>query len=204
MRKLLTLAVAMALALPTASRAQFSLGARLGFAPAMGDAMKGAPMSDGAKSQIPIQLDALYKFTPEFAAGLYFSYGFVQLASAVTNDCNASGVSCSASVTRLGVEATYSFTTVSPTFVPWAGAGIGYEWLTEKDSFGGVSVSADATGFEFLNLQVGGDYKVSNQFFVGPYIMLTVGQYSEVAGNSIPDKAVHEWLGFGIRGKFDL
>jgi outer membrane protein W len=204
MRKLFMLAVAAALVLPTASRAQFTLGARLGFAPAMGDAAKNQPMSDGVKSQVPIQLDGLYRFTPEFAAGVYFSYGFAQLASAVKDGCDASGVSCSASVTRLGLEGTYSLTTVSPTFVPWFGAGIGYEWLTQKASFGGVSASADATGFEFLNLQLGGDYKVSNQFYVGPYLLLSIGQYSEVAGNSITDKGIHEWLSFGVRGKFDL
>lgn len=42
--------------------------------------------------------------------------------------------------------------------------------------------------------------------------MLSIAQYSNVeakagglsASQSIGNKAVHEWLGFGVRGKFDL
>lgn len=205
MRKITMLcAVAMALALPTLSRAQFSLGARLGFAPALGDAEKDSPMKDGVKSQIPIQLDAMYKLSPAFALGVYLSYGFAQLNSDITSGCDAAGIDCSASDTRLGVQATYAFTKVSPTFVPWAGAGIGIEWLTLKGSAGGISASADTTGFEFLNLQAGADYKVSEQFSVGPYLLFSIAQYSSVEGNDIQNKAVHEWLNFGVRGKFDL
>ena len=205
MRKTLLLgAIAMALALPTASQAQFSLGLRVGYAPAMGDYAKDFKLKDEVKAQIPIQIDGMYKFTPEIAAGLYFSYGFGMLNSDVKDQCDALGVDCSASSMRLGVQGTYSFTTVSPTFVPWVGAGLGFEWLTEKASLGGVSASADTTGFEFLNLQLGGDYKVSNQFYVGPYVLFSLGQYSNVEGQSIPDKGIHQWLHLGVRGKFDL
>lgn len=205
MRKLLMIgAMAIGLALPTASRAQFTLGARVGYAPAMGDYAKDSPLKDGVKSQIPIQVDGLYKFTPQFAAGLYFSYGIGQLSSAASDECDLNGVDCSASTMRLGVQGTYSLTNVSPTFVPWLGAGLGFEWLTQKASFGGVSASADTTGFEFLNLQGGADYKVSDAFALGPYVLFSMGQYSSFEGTSIPDKGVHEWLHFGIRGKFDL
>ncbi len=204
MRKLLMVAVLAALAIPTASHAQFQLGLRLGYAPAMGDAAKDAPLKDGIKSQIPIQIDAMYKITPEWAAGLYFSYGFGQVGSAEQDSCDAFGVDCSMTVMRFGAQGTYTFTKVSPSFVPWAGLGIGYEALTEKVALGGASVSQDITGWEFLNLQVGGDYKVSPAFAFGPYIMYSIGQFSSVEGNSITDKAMHEWFNIGIRGKFDL
>jgi len=197
-------AVLAAVVVPTASQAQFTLGARLGYGIPMGDAVKDAPLKDEVKSQIPIQLDALYRITPDIAAGLYFSYGFVQLNSDVSDACDAANVDCSASSMRLGVEATYTLTKVSPTFVPWFGAGIGFEWLSEKAEFGGVSATQDVTGFEFLNLQGGADYKVSPQLAVGPYVQFSIGQYSSVEGNDITDKAMHEWLSFGVRGKFDL
>ena len=204
MRKLVMLGSLIALLVPTASHAQFQLGLRLGFAPAAGDAAKDEPLKDVISSQIPIQLDAMYKITPDLSAGLYFSYGIVQLSSDEKDACDAFGVSCSASNTRLGIQAAYAFNQVSPQFVPWAGVGLGYEWLTEKIALGGVSASQTATGFEFLNLQVGGDYKVNPKFAVGPYAQLSIGQYSEVESESITDKGVHEWFGFGVRGKFDL
>ena len=213
MRKLAILGVAaLALLLPTASNAQVSVGLRLGYAPAMGDAEKDSKMSDGLKSQIPIQLDVTYKLTKEIAVGGYASYGFGQLGGEVKDTCdNATGVSCSASVVRLGVQGTYAFAPMSG-FLPWAGAGIGYEWGTYTIKGGGEEFKVGASGFEFLNLQVGGDYQVSPQLAVGPFLGVSFAQYGKVTFDdglttetqTIQDKGMHEFVQFGIRGKFDL
>lgn len=222
MRKLLVLgAVSIALASPTASRAQFSLGARVGYALAMGDAEKDVTLSDFVKSQVPIQVDAMYNVVPDFAIGAYFSYGFAQVD--FDGACDESGVDCSGSSIRLGAQAAYTFSKVSPTFVPWLGVGLGYEWATMKAEIGPYEAELKSDGFEFLNLQAGGDFRVNEKFSVGPYIQLSIAQYAnydsdvpmfdpftgDYLGNvkesgSIQDKAIHEWLGFGVRGKFDL
>lgn len=219
MRKLLMLAVAVALSVPTASRAQISLGARIGYAAAMGDVAKDAntgepmKMSDTLKSQIPIQIEASYRATKELAVGLYFSYGIGQVGTMIKDACNASGQSCSASDMRFGVQALYSFTQASPQFVPWAGIGLGYEWGKYKGTGGGIpDETATFKGWEFLNLQLGGDFLASPQFAVGPYVMLSIARYSTLeiesggftVSGSIDKKTFHEWLGFGVRGKFDL
>jgi outer membrane protein W len=208
MRKVLMLtAVLTAIATPTASHAQDSkwiLGLRLGYAPSMGDAMQGQSMKDAMPSQIPIQLDALYRLTPEWALGAYLSYGFGQLSSAEANACDVAGVDCSMSAMRFGVEATYTFTQASPQFVPWLGFGTGVETVSEKVAVSGASMSQDTTGWEFLNLQIGGDYKASPTFAIGPYLQYSIGQYSSVEGSSIQNTATHEWFNIGIRGKFDL
>lgn len=219
MRKLLTLAVAMAVAVPTASRAQVTLGARLGFAPAMGNVAKDAntgqaiKMSDGVKSQVPIQIEAAFRASKEIAVGAYFSYGIGQLGGAFKDECTAFGQSCSASDVRLGIQAFYTFTQVNPQFVPWAGIGFGYEWGTSTATGGGLpDQTLTFKGFELLNLQLGGDVVVSPQLSVGPYLMLSIAQYSTAevesggvsVSGSIDKKAIHEWLGFGVRGKFDL
>jgi hypothetical protein len=200
MRKLL-MASLVALLVPTASSAQISLGLRLGFAPAMGDSAKDLKMSDGVKSQIPVQLDALYKVTKDIAVGGYFSYGIGQLGN---DACDVSGVDCSASVMRFGVQGLYTFNQLQAPLIPWAGLGFGYEMADGE--IGDTDVSA--SGFEFVNLQVGGDYKVNDQFSVGPYLQFSVAQYSKAdtgAGSEdIEDKGIHEWFGFGLRGKFDL
>jgi hypothetical protein len=206
MRKLV-LASLVALLVPTASFAQFQVGARLGFAPVGGDEAKGSPMSDGIKSQIPIQLDAMYRVNKDLAAGMYFSYGIGQLASDFCTD----GASCSANVIRVGVQGTYAFNDVKAPLVPWVGAGIGWERLGLSAEAGGQKIEGNDTGVE-LNLQVGGDYKVNDQFSVGPYLMVSFGQYTSAeiktpagtVSGSISDTAMHEWFGFGVRGKFDL
>lgn len=219
MRKLLLLAVAMAFFVPAVSHAQVMLGARLGYSAAMGDAFKdpttgqAAKMSDGVKSQVPIQIDAAFKLSKELALGAYLSYGFGQVGGAAKDECSVFGQDCSAHDWRFGIQALYTFTQVSPPFVPWAGVGLGYEWATLEQTGGGQpDASLTLKGWEFLNLQLGGDYVVNPQFAVGPYIMFSIAQYSDAEAESggvkvsasIDKKAVHEWFGFGVRGRFDL
>jgi hypothetical protein len=209
MRKLLVLA---ALIVPMVSQAQVSLGLRAGYAPAMGDAVKDSKMSDNTKSQIPLQLDALYKVTKDIGVGAYFAYGFAQVGDP---GCDEAGVDCSANVMRFGVQAHYTFNQLKSPLVPWAGVGFGYEMASIEATFPGGKANIDASGFEFLNLQVGGDYAVSEKFAVGPYLQFSLAQYSKLKvedtsdptenfDGSITDKGLHQWFGFGLRGKFDL
>lgn len=201
MRKLLVLgAVLAAVVLPSASQAQVSLGLRLGYGIGMGDVGGTLGMSDWVKGQIPLQIDAMYRATPEIGVGVYLSRGLGVLNSDISDACS----DCSGAITRLGLQATYTLTTVSPTVVPWLGAGFGYEWNTLDDGFDTLTFS----GWEYLNLQVGGDFKVNQQFVVGPYAQFAIGQYdsAELSGTSadITDTSMHQWLSFGVRGKFDF
>ena len=207
MRRLLTIAV-LAL-LPIAAQAQFNLGLRLGYAPAMGDVMKDTKMTDGVKSQIPIQLDAMYQLSPDLSVGAYLSYGFGQLAS----DACFDGASCSASDTRFSLQGLYSFNKDGTAFVPWLGAGFGYEWASYSVKGGGEELEFGFSGFEFLNLQAGANYKVNEKLSFGPYAQFSVGQYSSAEitipgegsfSGDIQEKGVHQWFGFGVRGSFDL
>jgi hypothetical protein len=218
MRKLLMLGSLMALLVPLASRAQWSLGLRVGYAPAMGDAAKDQALEEGVKSQIPIQVDAAYRITKDVAVGGYFAYGIGQTGSA-EGTCDLDGVDCSANVVRLGVQGSYTFNQLKAALVPWAGVGFGYERRSLEASGGGVKQTTCYRGFELLNLQVGGDYKVTEDLAVGPYLQLSLGQYSRSKredgvlpalsyggeyGSEIEEKAMHQWVGFGIRGKYDL
>ena len=217
MRKLILLGTIAALLVPAASHAEgFQLGLRVGYAPAMGDAAKDLKMNDvGVKAQIPVQLEASYKVTPDFAAGVYGSYGLGQTdSSGFFGACGASGVSCSSSTLRVGVQGLYTFNQVKTALVPWLGLGLGWEQAKTKISGGGVTGEFTLDGYE-LALQAGGDYKVSDQFSVGPYIMFSIGQYQngKVTNNvdpsfnrsgSIDNKSTHEWFGFGLAGKFNI
>ncbi len=193
-----------ALLLPTAAAARPTLALRIGYAAASGDAAEETPMEEVAKSAVPIQLDALYRFGPHFAAGLYFSYGFGGLNQEISDRCDALGADCSVSGVRLGAQGTYTFTQLSQRFAPWAGVGVGYEWVNGSVSRGGLSTTQRVTGWEIVNLQAGADFVVRPRFAVGPYVQLSIGRFTAVDGNDIADKAMHEWLNFGVRGRFDL
>jgi hypothetical protein len=220
MRNLVTvLAAALALAAPAAASAQMSLGARLGFALPMGDAFEepltgeGQALSDGISSAIPLQLEASWRVTPDLAVGGYFAYGFGRIPDdAIGGLCDFPGVDCSARTIRLGVQAIYSFNRPGTTFVPWLGAGFGYEWASLEAEAPTAKATFDFSGFELLNLQAGGDYRVSPQFSIGPFLQLGIGRYSNAESEQtgeptadIPmDETFHQWLSFGVRGRFDL
>jgi hypothetical protein len=63
-----------------------------------------------------------------------------------------------------------------------------------------------------VNVQGGADFKVADGLAVGPLVSFSVGEYAngslaigygDVAGFSIPDKALHEWLTFSVRAVYD-
>jgi hypothetical protein len=77
----------------------------------------------------------------------------------------------------------------------------------------GDSGSLGAHGFEFLNLQAGGDDYLAPRFALGPFISLSFGRYETATSSGIPlvpssadiaNTAVHEWLQIGVRGVFNL
>jgi hypothetical protein len=216
MRKLVILGSLLALLVPAASQAQVSLGVRLGFAPAMGDAFKDSfdgttyAMSDAIKSQVPLQVELGFPVSPAVSLGGYFSYGIGQVGGDIKDECEYYDLDCSARSVRLGVQALFALGNPGSGLAPWAGAGIGYEWAGFEQKGYGDSFELKTSGPE-LNLQLGGDYRVNPNFSVGPYVMLSIGRYSNVevestfgSGEVPADETLHEWLGFGIRGKFDL
>jgi hypothetical protein len=183
-------------------RPGFDLGLRLGYALPMGKVDNDDDLSDGVTGQIPLQIDALYRVNSQYAFGAYAAYGFAFVSD---NICGP-GTSCSGSVLRVGLQGTIRFS-VPGTFIPWVGAGIGYEELKLKVSAGGLSQSVTVSGFELLNLQAGGEFLSSSDFAVGPFVSLSFGQYRSASGAvemDIEDKGIHEWFQIGIRGLFSL
>jgi opacity protein-like surface antigen len=177
-------------------------GYALPFGKADGDAMA---ISSSISGAVPIVVEGGYRVNAQFTVGAMFQYGFAQ-----TKNCD-SGASCSASSTHLALEGIFR-PQIGSAFAPWLGLGTGYEWLSMSASAGGQSVSAGAHGFEFLILQAGGDIQVAPQFNLGPFVMFSLGQYqtetADIYGTSgsadIQNKALHEWLQFGIRGTFSI
>ncbi len=76
-----------------------------------------------------------------------------------------------------------------------------------SEQVGNVSVTTSAAGWEFAHLMAGVDFRMSKTVGIGPFVDLSVAQYSSAnsgASNTttttdIKDKALHEWLTLGAR-----
>lgn len=165
-----------------------------------------ADFSSAIKGMIPFWADLGYRINPNWYIGGFFQFGLGMLPSN-SPGCNLAGMSCSENDLRAGINVHYHFLPTEP-FDPWVGIGAGYEWLNETISAGGQDISVKLDGFEFGNVHLGMDYKVSQNFGVGPFVTFTIAQFANASAGgvsgSVTDKKIHEWLIFGIRGVYDL
>jgi outer membrane protein W len=194
------------------------VGLRLGYGIPLGHVGRTAgdtsdqTLSSTIKGQIPIVLDAGYLFNSNLYLGLSFQYGFGFVGNeSLDVACDQLGISCSTNDVRLGVNVQYHLSPAA-SFDPWVGFGVGYEWLGISFDAPSGSASGTASGFEFANVQAGGDIDLAPNLRVGPFVSLSVGQYGSVsvsggprsASEDIVDKSLHEWLLLGVRGTYDF
>jgi hypothetical protein len=188
------------------------LGLRTGYALPLGNGAGDTSLSDVVSGMIPIWIDAGYKLNPNMVIGANFQYGIAFVNSDKIQGCSGGGVSCSANDIMFGVQFHYHLMP-DQTIDPWGGVGIGYEILNVSESAMGQSASTSFNGFQFVNFQLGADYKVLPNLGVGPFVMLSLGQYSNCSisepgittGNcTIQNQSMHEWLTFGVRGAYDI
>jgi hypothetical protein len=185
------------------------LGLRSGYALPFGAIEKGGALNDVFNGHVPLWLDVGYKLTPNLLVGLYGQYGFGLIKSADSGDPDGcpSGVDCSGHVIRFGAQVHYQFGP-GGTMNPWVGYGFGYEFMSLSM---GDGISFGASGFEFALFQLGIDSWVAKGVGIGPFVALSLGQYSDcsaeingVTGCSLGPQRFHEWLTLGLRGAFEL
>lgn len=173
------------------------LSLRLGYGLPLGEVQKESKLSDAVTGEIPVVLSVGYRINPNIYVG-----GLMQYGMAFVKDC-PDGASCSAYDMRLGIEGIYNIMP-DANISPWVGIGLGYEILHgSRDDYSGSS-----KGLEFINLQAGGDFKLSPMFLIGPYVSCSVGQYSswssEGQSGDIEEKSIHEWLQVGVKATMNL
>jgi hypothetical protein len=198
----------------------FSFSFRLGYGIAAGsfDGLNGDSLSNVVSGQIPFWFDAGYLVNPYFYIGAYLSYGIgtgltiKDTADNIANVCNVSGVGCSASDLRIGVDVQLRLLGKNK-LQPWIGLGVlGYESASASASTIEGEASATFTGIEWVNPQVGFDYKILPTLSAGPFFGVSISEYlgesEEANGNSAPatltSKAIHEWIYIGARVNYDL
>ena len=216
---------------------KFELGVRTGYAKPFGRVYDHEGSSSGGKitnvvvGQVPFWVDMGARIGGQLFVGGYVSYGVEVFSGDYSDMCDEAdraleaqggNVSCSASDVRLGAQAHYHFGGPDVGIDPWIGGGLGYEWLSvsETASAGGESLEIGATahGFEFVNLQGGLDFPVSEAVALGPFVAFSLASYrkarlicdgsicdqldADETTNAYDDTALHEWLFFGVRAAF--
>jgi hypothetical protein len=185
------------------------VGLRTGYAIPAGDIQQSQALGDTVGGTIPIWIDAGYRFHPNAMIGAFFQYG-ISLWSSPGGDGKGCGGDCSASDIMFGLQFHYHLAP-DETLDPWGGMGVGYEILVldnpgtgNSAGVGGMSYS----GFQFVNLQIGADYKLTPSLGVGPFMMFSLGEYSgcsytQLGNCTIQSSALHEWFTLGIRVAYE-
>jgi hypothetical protein len=160
-------------------------------------------LSDLVSGRFSFTLGAGYRVSDLFSFGGFLQFGIMSLES---NSCS----SCSASDVRLGLETRLHFIP-NHRVSPWASLGFGYERFTEQY----YASRLDFNGAE-LNIGVGGDFRVTRIFTLGPFVGLQLGTFYSWSGSGwdsaangshdIPngEQTVHGWVLLGIHGAFTI
>jgi hypothetical protein len=188
----------------------FEAGVRIGFGFPVGDlsgstqSTQGSSVGNWVAWTVPIQIDAGARIGPVFVGG-FGSYAFGKAGSALENASTRS-----AGDVRVGFEVLWHFAPEGKVD-PWAGLGVGYEWLTLNATVGTLGASVTVRGFEFVNAQAGIDFPLGRTFRIGPCLQLTLAQYSSASGElttpratfpgsgDIQAKTLHSWINVGLR-----
>ena len=219
------------LALPGLASAQASIGMRASYGLPAGDAYEQSgfgtfKQSGLAKGQVPLQLDATWRFGKALSAGLYLAYGFGSAGSKLKELCATPGASCDRpSTLRYGVQGAYTFSDGGRAD-PWLGLAAGVESASfaVKNFVYGVlpgpppspldgDLEGTLRGWDAA-LEGGFDHRLTGNVVVGPVLSYGVGQYrvedvtitglGKVAGGGVDNAKTHQWFTFGLRGRFDL
>lgn len=189
------------LGVPATARAGFTMGARLGLGFPGGELERGVDVGDDISLSVPI----MFQLGGAFAQNRFSVEGFLELSpmalsSDITDGCDAFNLDCSALGMRVGVLGSLRFAPQNR-FTPWLGVGLAYETLTESTG------DADWTYGGMNGELMGGlDFKLGRVFWLGPFLSLQLGKFTDLSGDVSydPDAGTHTWIQLGARGRFDF
>jgi hypothetical protein len=156
-------------------------------------------VEDISKAGGAVALDALYRINPTFAVGAYGSFSKYATGDQISDQSDVLGATA-------GIQAA-AHLRPEHSVDPWVSVGTGWRglWLSPQS---GKNTSLQ--GLELARLQVGVDYRVSENVAIAPVIggslNLFVSEDSPMTTKytEIADKKVN-FIGFaGLAGRFDL
>lgn len=191
MRRLLTLMVLSVLASPLAARADGSIQllAAGGVAKPFGDLGNGVKLGDAVDWAFPLDAQLQFRVVKQLAVGAYVRYAPTTVASSCPG--------CSVNDLGLGGRLEYRFSDKLEGG-GWFGVFAGYEQLKNTVA----SASVKFSGFEG-GAAGGMDFELGG-LTVGPYVQLTLGEYTKQTGagvvsTTIASKGMHGFFGGGVR-----
>jgi hypothetical protein len=183
-----------------------SIGLSVGYAIPLGNSAGTDAFSNAFSGAVPLQLDLGWRFNPYFYLGGFFQYSFAFLSNDISNVCSAGRVSCSGSDMQFGINAIYTILPYAG-IMPYVGLGAGWEIASVNVSGNGTG-SLTYSGFQFLRISAGADFRMGSAFRMGPFVNFSLGQFSSASSPtenvSISNTALHMWLQFGLKGTVDL
>lgn len=148
-------------------------------------------LSDVANGGLAVLLDVGYRVNPSWYVGVYGQYTKV-LTKNNPYSCPDT-FECSTNALRLGPNVQYHFSP-DATFDPFLGLGFGIVLLNSTiegsvpTPVPGANVALDIDskirGPEFVNVTVGGKWRLSNSLSFGPYLTGTYARYTVRAGTT--------------------
>lgn len=194
MRRLFTVVLLSALAAPVAARGDGSiqLVAAGGAAKPFGDVANGVKMADSIDWAFPLDAQLQFRIVKHLALGAYARYTPTSVGSSCSG-CTLTGLAFGARAEyRLGERLEGG---------GWLGAFLGYEQLESEVEGAAATVTRTLSGVEG-GAAGGVDFELGG-LTVGPYLQLTVGQYSKQSGagvsSTIASKGMHGFFGAGVR-----
>ena len=164
------------------------------------------PLSDSYGSQFTLNLDVGAKPSKYVFVGAFLGAGFGDLGPKFA-ECRSGVISCSAQTYRVGPEVLVSILPGS-LIDPWIGAGVGFEYTARHESASGSGLSEATYGPEFAHLMLGADFRVNRYLGVGPFLDVSLAEYTTQTDsspgelsvtNELPQKSVHAWAQLGAR-----
>jgi len=157
---------------------------------------------------VPLIIDVGYRIDRSIYLGLslQYAFGFVNTEQYVS--CENSGVSCSISDLRIGLNFHYHLALGLPVD-SWVGFGVGYEWLRASTSGSGYVDSETVSGFELANFQLGFNIADESKLAISPFVSVSLGDYGGISETHGPNGPlgvieIHSWILFGVRGVYDV
>lgn len=145
-------------------------------------------LSDAANGGIAFLLEAGYRVNSRWYVGAFGQYSHV-LTKTNPYTC-PEGYDCSTSQLRFGPHVQYHFAP-DAAFDPFVGLGVGMVLLNNKVSGpitqpapGTVEIDGQTRGPEFVNLTLGGKWRLSDSLSFGPYLTGTYARYTTRSGTT--------------------
>lgn len=144
----------------------------------------------GLDTGLGFQLDAGVGLSRSVALGAWGSFA----TYGDGDDCE----SCSGKAFAVGPFVRYHLSQ-GLRFDPWLSLGVGYRQI----SFESAGLKSKFSGFQWLRLELGGDYYLFSGFGLGPYGSLSLSSYSK-RPEGTGEAGVNTELSTGVRFLFDL